>query len=142
MVNNSLLLTSEATTHITTIILSTPISIYFLSFINYYILCSLYVLLNFPIPEQIYRYLSLVYNQINVNLLSLFGDPIAISALGEERVNSDRATFFNISSEVLSSNIVAFIFMVGNIVIILALQFLTSFLRKNNYMRKLVGSNK
>ena len=50
---------------VTTLASSLPIGIYFLSFINYFSLCSLYILLNFPIPQQIYVYLVSVYEQLN-----------------------------------------------------------------------------
>ena len=33
---------------------STPSSLYFLTFINYFTVSSLYVLLNFPIPDNIF----------------------------------------------------------------------------------------
>lgn len=38
------------TNTITTVVSSVPLSVYFLSFVNYFTLSSLYVLLNFPIP--------------------------------------------------------------------------------------------
>ena len=49
----------------TTITSSFPLSVYFLGFLNYFTLSSLYVLLNFPIPEEIYNYLSTIYSEIS-----------------------------------------------------------------------------
>jgi hypothetical protein len=40
---------------------SLPFTIYFLGFLNYFTMSSLYVLLNFPIPEQLFDYLSFMY---------------------------------------------------------------------------------
>lgn len=65
MINSTLSTSSEATSMVASIASSLPIGIYFLSFINYFSLCSLYVLLNFPIPKQVYQYLATVYEQLN-----------------------------------------------------------------------------
>ena len=61
------------TSSISTFAFSFPLSIYFLGFLNYFAMCSLYVLLNFPIPEQILKYLSFLYAELNNDLLALFG---------------------------------------------------------------------
>ena len=58
------------------------------------------------------------------------------------RRSAAKGTFFGISTDFLPSNVVAFLFLVGNIAFILLLQFMTSFLRKKNYLRKLMSKNK
>lgn len=60
--NSSLNFASGLTNSMATVASSVPFSIFFLGFLNYFTMCSLYVLLNFPLPETLYRYLSLVYN--------------------------------------------------------------------------------
>ena len=50
-----------------------PLSIYFLSFLNYYAMSSLYILLNFRIPQHVYQYFSVIYRQINEDILKVFG---------------------------------------------------------------------
>ena len=122
--------------------LSLPFSVYFLSFLNYFTLSSMYVLLNFPIPKDIYKYLSLIYTKLNEDLLAIFGIEIAVPYLGDEKVYDQRAVFFDVSSEIFSKNSVAVMFLFGNVALILFLQFLTSFLRKNNFIRKMIGENK
>ena len=99
-------------------------------------------MLNFKLPEEIFRYFSYVYNQFQKDILSKLGISIELSELSDEKVNSKRGTFFGISTDFLPSNVVAFLFLVGNIAFILLLQFLTSFLRKKNYLRKLISKNK
>jgi hypothetical protein len=47
-------MTDTMTSTISAIARAMPISIYFLGFLNYFSLTSVYVLLNFPIPEHIY----------------------------------------------------------------------------------------
>ena len=53
-VNDSLIITSDATTTISNIVASIPFTVYFLGFLNYFVLCSIYVLLNFEIPKHLY----------------------------------------------------------------------------------------
>ena len=62
VLNDTLYIVSNATTWIYTATSSLPFSIYFLSMLNYFTMCSIYVLLNFPMPEQIYKILAFVYN--------------------------------------------------------------------------------
>ena len=57
-------------------------------------------------------------------------------------MTGNRALFFTVSSEIFSKHSVSFIFLVGNIALIFFIQFVTSYLRANNYIRKLVGSQK
>ena len=66
-------MTTNITNYIATFAYSTPVSIYFLGFINYFTLSSLYVLLNFPIPQHVYEYLAIVYQLINTQILQSFG---------------------------------------------------------------------
>ena len=51
---------------------SNPYTFAFLSFINFFTLSSHYVLLNTPLPEQLYDHLSHFYVQVNSNLLSRY----------------------------------------------------------------------
>ena len=62
--------------------------------------------------------------------------------ISNERVTSKKGLFFGVSSDFVPSNLSAFIFMGANIAFIMALEFLTSCLRKNNFLRKLVRSEK
>ena len=103
---------------------------------------SLYSLLNFKIPEQLYRYLSLLYNEINKNLLAFVGIELTLPPLSEEKVNSPKGIFFGVSSNYFSSNLVSFIFFMVNIAFIIGLNMLTSCLRKKNFLRKLLGDSK
>jgi hypothetical protein len=64
---------SGITSSIISIGTSLPFLIYFLGFINYFTIHSLYVLLNFAIPEQLFLQLSTIYNGVNQNLLQFFG---------------------------------------------------------------------
>ena len=119
-----------------------PFSIYFLSFINYFSMSNIYVLLNFRIPEQVYRYLAYFYQEMNKDLLTLFGIEIKIRPFGEEKASSNRALFFDVSTRVTSSHLSSFVFLMGNVGLILCIQFLSSCLRKNNFLRKVIGQAK
>jgi len=53
--------------------LSTPLTFYFLGFLNYFNLCSQYILLNQIIPDQVYYYLNQIYQNLNTNFFSILG---------------------------------------------------------------------
>jgi hypothetical protein len=89
--NYSLSMSSNITSALNTFTSSMPFSIYFLGYINYLSLSSLYVVLNFPIPEQTYNHLADIYQQLNTDLLQLFGVDIEFPPLSYERVDDDRA---------------------------------------------------
>ena len=72
-VKESLDYSTKITIWMTNFANSLPFTIYFLGFINYFTMTSLYVLLNFELPEILYRYLAFSYQQINENILRLFG---------------------------------------------------------------------
>ena len=72
----------------------------------------------------------------------IFEVELPVPPLGSEKVNSDRGLFFGVSTNLFSSNVGSFIFLIGNISMILLLQLTSSFLRKNNAFRELVGGRK
>ena len=105
---------------------SVPFSIYFLSFLNYFTLCSLYVLLNFPIPEHIYHYLAYTYSQINRSIFQLIGIDIDHPILSDEKVLTKRGIHFGVSSDIFKNNTTNFIIIFGNVAFIYLIQFLLS----------------
>ena len=50
--------------------LSNPFTYYFLSFNNFFMVSSHYVLLNMPIPSALYQYLSKFYVEVNSNAIA------------------------------------------------------------------------
>jgi hypothetical protein len=138
-INDSLAVTAGVTNAVSTFATSMPITVYFLGFVNYFTLSSLYVLLNFPLPEHIYEYLSLIYNQINSNFLAVIGANIAIPPLSDEKVDRKKALFFGVSSDAASSDVLPFIFLVGNIALVSLLHCLCSKLSRHSAIRKAVG---
>ena len=93
-------------------------------------------------PEQIFKNLAFVYNHLNKDLLSLYGIQINIDPLSDEKVDREKAQFFEISTDYVSSNLIAFLFLIGNIAFIFMLQFLVNFLKKSNWLRKLISEEK
>ena len=59
----------------------------------------------------------------------------------EKKSKSNKARFFGVSSD-LSNHLAGFVFIAINIAFILLIQFLTSFLRNNNALRKFVDKEK
>jgi hypothetical protein len=69
-----------------TVIFSSPLALQFLSLFNYFMLCSLYVLINMKIPYEVFRYLSLFLTSASGNLLTFFNVQLDIDPLSAERV--------------------------------------------------------
>ena len=128
--------TLEATHMISSVASSIPLSVYFLSFLNYFTLSSLYVLLNFPIPKHIYLCFSEVYRQLNFNILSVLGINFTFTPVSDEKVNGSRATHFEIESDLFSTQMITFLVLTINIVFIFLLQWAFSSLHRTNYIRK------
>jgi hypothetical protein len=133
--NDSMAISTNVTNTLNTVISSMPFSVYFLSFLNYFTMSSLYALLNLPIPEQTYRHLSELYKDVSVNIFELLGISFELPPLSYERVDSSRALYYMISSDFTTNNIVGFIFLVCNMALILLLTLLASCLRKDNFIR-------
>lgn len=121
---------------------STPISIYFLSFLNYFSLSSLYVLLNFPIPKHIYLCFAQVYKSMNENIFAIFGIHIDFVPISDEKVDYKRGRFFRITSDLFSSHSLTITILFLNIVLIFFLQWVFSHLKKKNYLRKMWSKEK
>ena len=121
---------------------SIPLSIYFLGFINYFSLSSLYVLLNVRIPSNLYNFLEMVYEELSKDVLMMFGIEIDIAPYSYERVDSKRGNYFGVSSDLPYSNSILFLFVVANIVFILSLNWICAWLNTNNPFRKIVGKEK
>ena len=119
-----------------------PITIYFLGFVNYITLSSLYVLLNFTLPEHIYKYLSFTYSNVNSNILSVIGLTPQIPLLSEEKVDRAKPLFFGVSSDVGSSDTVPLAFMLANFTLIALSSWLSSLLRRNHVVRELLSSER
>jgi hypothetical protein len=73
IVNGSTDAYSDFTFNFFSLAKSLPISIYLLGFLNYFTLSSLYVLLNYQLPQQLYEYLSFIYQESSLNFLALVG---------------------------------------------------------------------
>ena len=118
---------------------SIPLSIYFLGFINYFSLSSLYILLNVRIPSNLYDYLEIVYGELNKDILMMFGTEISIRSYSYDRVDSKRGQFFGVNSDLPQSNSILFLFVAANILFIVFVNWLSSFLNRNNPLRKIMS---
>ena len=72
LIRDSLNGTTSATNTISKALVSSPVAIYFLGFLNFVSISSLYVLLNFKIPEKVYKYLSFIYKELGTSFLVTF----------------------------------------------------------------------
>lgn len=79
-----------------------------------------------------------MYDKVNASFLALLGLDLTPPSLSDERVDHKRPLFFGVSSDLLSSNLVAFLFLVGNLTLICVLHWSSLKLRKNSHFRKLV----
>ena len=62
--------------------------------------------------------------------------------MSTELCKSDRGLFFGVSTDVLPANLAAFIFLIANVVFVVVVQALFSWLRKNNFFKKLFEGEK
>ena len=69
---------------------------------------KVYVLLPYPVPEDLYDFLATLYKSVNSNFFSFVGIDLNVDPLSTEMVTSDKALFFKISSDVLSPNVGSF----------------------------------
>ena len=103
-------------------ILSTPLAIYFIGFINFFTLSSLYILLNFPIPQYVYTYLNVIFNSLNSNFLRLLGFEHDFTPMSFEKVVRSKALRFGISSDVKVTNGETLVVLVINFALLFVTQ--------------------
>ena len=65
-----------------------------------------------------------------------------MESLSSEKVNTPRGTFFGVSTDILPANLIAYIFLMVNIGFVVIMQLLFSWVRKNNFFKKLFESQK
>ena len=121
---------------------ASPFIIYFLSFMNYFTLSGVYVLLNIAIPEQLYVYLSLIYNGINSNIFTLLGLNVSVPPISQEKVNMPRPLYFGVSSDVFSSNFQQFLIITFNFIVLGIWAIICKFTNKKSFLYSLFIQNK
>jgi len=125
--------------NVVNVAISTPITVYFLGFLNFISTSSLYVLLNFPIPQQMYDYLSLLYTQLGSGLLTMMNINFSISPISDERVNNSRALYFGISSDLIPSNSNNFVLFGMNVLVLLIIRLIFRIILSNgNFINQLL----
>jgi hypothetical protein len=100
------------------VVFSSPLACFFLGFFNYFVLSSLYVLLNMPLPDVVFAELVSVFASANASLLASLGLKPALSPLTDELVREGRALFFGVSSDLVSNDAYAFALVVFNVVLV------------------------
>ena len=85
------------------------------------------------IPSQIK---SITYAPLNSSILKFMGITVFNHPLSDERVNNKRGIHFGVGSDLFSSQGATLSVLVANIGIIFFIQWLLSFLKKNNLLRK------
>lgn len=84
---------------------STPFIYFFLSFLQFFTLSSLYIFINLSIPADLYNSLKSTYSSMNSNLFNLVGIDISVPAVGIDRVEEGcRASQMQLSTLFLDSN--------------------------------------
>jgi hypothetical protein len=121
---------------------STPLVIYFLAFINFFTTSSLYVLLNFPVPEHVHNYISAIYDSLNMNILTLLGISPHLKSISQEKVNRSKPLHFGVSSDMPSSNADIVFTVLTNLFFLTCLHFCFSLVKKSNKLRLFFDSNK
>lgn len=99
------------------VIFSSPIAVQFLSLFNYFMLSSLYVLINIRIPYKVFYYLSLFYSSCTSDIFSQLGLLQKIEPISYEKVTDSRPLYFSITSDLISANGVNILVVLGNIML-------------------------
>ncbi len=128
----------EAMTKIDVILLSSPFTCFFLGFLSYFTLSSLYVLLGMPLPDPVFNHLSSVYDLLGLNLLAFLGFQVEVAPLSDEMVDGDRALHFGLSSDLLSANYYALGIVLLNIAVFEALLALRRVVPKASALRRIL----
>lgn len=115
-IGEKMLTVNEIVQSVFSVIFSSPLAVQFLSLFNYFMLSSLYVLLEIKIPHKIFYYLSRFYSSSTSDIFSQIGLFQRIEPISTERVCDNRPLYFKVSSDVLSTNFINLVVIVGNIV--------------------------
>jgi hypothetical protein len=121
---------------------SSPFVVYFLGFFNYITLCSLYVLLNFPMPKHLYTSLKPMFFDLNDTIFTFIGLKVSPELSHSELVNRTRPLFFQISSDFLASNSSEVIIMLMNFLVLLIFQLILLEVRRHSLVRQFFNFNK
>ena len=130
------------TSKITSISAATPFTIYFLTFINYFSFSGIYVLINMRLPEHLYIYLTLIYGNMNADIFSMFSLKLTLPPISTEKVNRSRPLYFQVSSDVLSSNFAQIVLICSNLIVLAIWGRICCFLNKNSIIRRFYNDSK
>lgn len=72
----------------------------------------------------------------------MMGIDVEVSPLSSEKVNRKRALFFGVSSDLLPPNISPLVLLLLNLIAIVLLHVLSTYLRRSNFLRKLIRDEK
>lgn len=137
MLNTSLTAITMVANYVVNVAISTPITVYFLGFLNFVSTSSLYVLLNFPMPEQAYSYLSVLYTQLGPGIFTMLNLNVSVNPISDERVNNPRALYFGITSDLISGNSNNFMLFGINLVLLLIIRLLFNlFLSNSSFIKQ------
>jgi hypothetical protein len=143
ILNASLTYTLSLTNYIYLFAVYSPFTFYFIGFINFMAKASFYVLLDFPIPEGIYRYLSSFTKDKVSNFLVLAGLDLNFSPISQERVDRARPSFFGVTSDFVAAECSLMINFFINIGLVFAASGLSiRFLSPSNCLRKYLSSER
>lgn len=135
-------LTIDGTQNLALIISSSPFLIYFLGFINFLNICSIYVLLDMTLPYELYFYLKTIFNFINKDIFSVVGLTINIPHYSKELVTSERARYFSVSSDVISSYYSLFLLILVNYLLVFIFHLIVTKVNKTSMVGKFISNNK
>jgi hypothetical protein len=108
-----------------------------MGFVNFMAIVNFYILLDFPIPQHIYQYLSSFRKQKISNLLALAGADLSFSPISQERVDRVRPLFFGVTSDFVVAKLSLFLNFFLNIgLVFVASSLCLRFLSPENSVRK------
>jgi hypothetical protein len=113
-----------------------------MGFINFFTLSSLYVLINFSFPKNVYTYLTFIFDSLSGSIFRILGIKYQFQSISSEKITRQKALDFGISSDFPSFNTEICMTIVTNFAVLITLQLVFSKVRETNLFKKLFNENK
>ena len=117
--------------------LSNPFTYYFLTFVNFFTLSSYYVLLDMPMPRQLYEHLSKFYREVNSNVISREW-VLPFNAPSSEGVTRSKLISLSLTTDLSTGQLANLLMALFNILLFLLISCFCSRLARGRLLRKLL----
>ena len=82
----------------------------------------------------------MIFKKINADIFEMFDMKLELKPYSDEKVDSRKGRYLGVSSDIYSSHGVSFLLLIGNIALIIGLNWIFNFLNRSNPFRQLIKS--